>query len=142
MLHAGPQQVFQLPALGLGDQLLHQGGGQLFEDAVGLAVFIQFKLAAGDLGGIPGDAGYLQSFGVNHCHMAAGAGKDKGVLGGDFIQIVAVEHPVLVGEVIMVPPAAGDDRTRGGVVFCKKIPAALDALFNGGGAHQIDGAQV
>lgn len=58
--------------------------------------------------------------------MAAGAGKDKGVLGGDFIQIVAVEHPVLVGEVIMVPPAAGDDRTRGGVVFCKKIPAALE----------------
>ena len=140
--HGGAQGVLDLLHGGLVLQGHHHVGRGLAEDAGGLAVFVHVEVGPLGLGGVLGDAGHLDGQGVGADRVAAGPLQHQGVLGGDFVQVVAVHHPGLVGEVVLVPARAVEEGPRRRLGAGDEVAGDLFDLGHGGAAVHVDGLQV
>ena len=72
---------------------------------------MQNNLAAGDCGGLFGNAKEFQSLAVDGHGMAAGPDGTDGIVCGHFVQIIAGGHPLFVPEQILVPAPTQDPTT-------------------------------
>ena len=130
-------QVHQLFQGRRGQRGLHVVEQVLLNDAVELAVRADFRvflvLQALSLAHVE----HLDTLGVEHAHVSAGALDHDGPVRRDGIQVVLREEPLLVRKVILVPAFAHEPQTVALVEGLVGFLHAVQHLFEGRAAHEI-----
>ena len=107
VLRAGEEIPPGVLQVGLGQHAVGQSGGRFGKDTVGHAVFVHLNGAALYPAGLLGHAQQLQRPGIGGGHMAAHPAENDGNIGGDAVQVIAVGHPLLIPEQVLVPAGGG-----------------------------------
>ena len=134
--HGDAKELFRVFHVVLAENGADLGTGVFADDAVGFTVGIAVDGAA--LGGdrVARDAGEAQGRGVGRQHVPAGALEDERIVRRDVVEVVAREHAVLVGEVVVIPPHAVEHGTGRRAVLLDVLER--DALDVGDAARRVE----